>query len=640
MPQVHSESPAANGVEAEAHSPRTFWALTLGSMGVVFGDIGTSPLYAFRVALQAATGPSNIVTHESVLGVLSLILWALILVVTCKYVLILLRADNKGEGGTLSLMALAQGALGQGRIRFTMLLLGMIAAALFYGDALITPAISVLSAVEGLEVGAPHLQEYVVPLTVVILVALFAVQSRGTARVAAFFGPVMTLWFVAIGGVGIVHIADDPSVVAALNPTHAVRFLATHGYIGLVTLGAVFLAVTGAEALYADLGHFGRKPIQTAWLYFVFPALILNYFGQGALVLAEPTAIGNPFYRMVPPWALYPMIALATAATIIASQAVITGAFSLTNQAVQLGLLPRLQIRRTSATQAGQIFIPRINLLLLIGVLMLVLVFRSSSALASAYGVAVTGTMLVDGLMGFTVIWRVWNWSLGAALALMLPFTLIDFTFLIANLLKVPQGGWVPLLIGCCLVTVMLTWRKGAQILAAKTRRLEMPVEELIKLLEKKPPPRVPGTAVFLTAAPESAPTALLHSLKHYKVLHESNVILTIVVENVPRVAPQDRVEMDKIGDNFLRVVLHFGFMETPNIPKALAIARKAGWSFDIMATSFFLSRRVVRPDVRSGMPAWQDRLFIFLAQNADDASSYFQLPTDRVVEIGTQVTV
>ena len=371
MPQVHSEFPGANGADAEAHSPHTFWALTLGSMGVVFGDIGTSPLYAFRVALQAAAGPSNIVTREGVLGVLSLILWALILVVTCKYVLILLRADNKGEGGTLSLMALAQGALGQGRIRFTMLLLGMIAAALFYGDALITPAISVLSAVEGLEVGAPHLREYVVPLTVIILLALFSVQSRGTARVAAFFGPVMTLWFVTIGGVGLVHIADDPSVFAALNPMHAIRFLASHGYIGLVTLGAVFLAVTGAEALYADLGHFGRRPIQTAWLYFVFPALVLNYFGQGALVLAEPTAIGNPFYRMVPSWALYPMIALATAATIIASQAVITGAFSLTNQAVQLGLLPRLQIRRTSATQAGQIFIPRINVLLLIGVLLL-----------------------------------------------------------------------------------------------------------------------------------------------------------------------------------------------------------------------------------------------------------------------------
>ncbi|HZP10698.1 potassium transporter Kup [Methyloceanibacter sp.] len=640
MPQVQSESSVANGVDAEAHAPHTFWALTLGSMGVVFGDIGTSPLYAFRVALQAAAGPSNIVVRESVLGVLSLILWALILVVTCKYVLILLRADNKGEGGTLSLMALAQGALGQGRIRFTMLVLGMIAASLFYGDALITPAISVLSAVEGLEVGAPQLQEYVVPLTVLILFALFAVQSRGTARVASLFGPIMTIWFVTLGALGLVHIADEPGVFAALNPMHGINYLASHGFVGLVTLGAVFLAVTGAEALYADLGHFGRKPIATAWLYFVLPALVLNYFGQGALVLSEPTAIANPFYRMVPSWGLYPMILLATAATIIASQAVITGAFSLTNQAVQLGLLPRIQIKRTSATQAGQIYIPRINTLLLVGVVLLVLLFRSSGALAAAYGVAVTGTMLVDGLMGFTVIWRVWKWSLGAAAALMVPFVLIDFTFLIANLLKVPQGGWVPLLIGGSLVTVMLTWRKGADILMAKTRRLEMPVEDLIKMLEKKPPPRVPGTAVFLTAAPESAPTALLHSLKHYKVLHDNNVILTIVVENVPRIALQDRVEMQKIGEQFMRVVLHFGFMERPNIPKALAIARKVGWSFDIMSTSFFLSRRVLRPDVRSGMPAWQDNLFIFLAQTADDATSYFQLPTDRVVEIGTQVTV
>ena len=640
MPQVQSELPAANGADTEARSPRTYWALTLGSMGVVFGDIGTSPLYAFRVALQAASGPEGVITRDSVLGVLSLILWALILVVTCKYVLILLRADNKGEGGTLSLMALAQRALMQSRVRFAVLVLGITAAALFYGDALITPAISVLSAVEGLEIAAPQLQEYVVPLTVLILIALFAVQSRGTARVAAFFGPVMTLWFVTIAAAGLVHIADDPSVLAALNPAHAVSFISSHGYIGLVTLGAVFLAVTGAEALYADLGHFGRKPIQTAWLYFVLPALVVNYFGQGALALADPSAIQNPFYRMVPSWALYPMIALATAATIIASQAVITGAFSLTNQAVQLGLLPRLQTRRTSATQAGQIYMPRINGLLLIGVLLLVLMFRSSNALASAYGVAVTGTMLVDGLMGFIVIWRVWNWSLGAALALMMPFIVIDVTFLAANLLKVPQGGWVPLLIGGCLVTVMLTWHTGARILAQKTRRLEMPVEELIRMLEKNPPPRMPGTAVFLTAAPDSAPTALLHSLKHYKVLHENNVILTIVVESVPRVPPQDRVEMERIGEHFMRVILHFGFMERPNIPKALAIARKVGWSFDIMSTSFFLSRRVVRPDARSGMPAWQDKLFIVLAQNADDASSYFQLPTDRVVEIGTQVTV
>jgi KUP system potassium uptake protein len=572
--------------------------------------------------------------------VLSLILWALILVVTAKYVIILLRADNKGEGGTLSLMALAQRALSSARSQFVVLVLGMIAAALFYGDALLTPAISVLSAVEGLEVAAPQLKSYVVPLTVLILVLLFSVQSHGTARVATFFGPVMTLWFLALGVSGLMHIADEPGVLAAFNPAYAIAFLATHGMIGLVTLGAVFLAVTGAEALYADLGHFGRKPIKTAWLYFVLPALALNYLGQGALVLSDPTAVANPFYRLVPSWALYPMIALATAATVIASQAVITGAFSLTSQAVQLGLLPRLQIRRTSETQAGQIYIPRIRGMLLVGTLLLVMLFQSSNGLASAYGVAVAGTMLVDGVMAFIVIWRVWKWALWAAIALMVPFIIIDIAFFGSNLLKITHGGWVPLLIGGCLLVVMLTWRRGAKILAAKTRRLETPLAPLLKSLAKSAPHRVPGTAVFLTAAPESAPTALLHSLKHYKVLHENNVILTIVTENIPRVSPQDRVEMEPLGNGFMRLILHFGFMETPNIPRALAIARKLGWTFDIMSTSFFLSRRSVRPDARSGMPAWQDKLFIFLAQNADDASSYFQLPTDRVVEIGTQVTV
>ena len=638
MARALSETSAVNGAESETHR-HAFWPLTLGCMGVVYGDIGTSPLYAFRVALEAAGGAEG-VSRETVLGVLSLILWALILVVTAKYVLILLRADNKGEGGTLSLMALAQRALHSARAQFVVLLLGMVAASLFYGDALLTPAISVLSAVEGLEVAAPQLKSYVVPLTVLILVALFAVQSRGTARVASFFGPVMTMWFIALGLTGLIHITDHPGVLAAFNPVHAVRFLATHGTIGLVTLGAVFLAVTGAEALYADLGHFGRKPIQTAWLYFVLPALALNYLGQGALVLSDPTAIANPFYRMVPQWALYPMITLATAATVIASQAVITGAFSLTNQAVQLGLLPRLQIRRTSETQAGQIYIPRIRGLLLLGTILLVVLFQSSNGLASAYGVAVAGTMLVDGVMALIVIWRVWKWALWAAMALMAPFILIDFAFFGSNLLKILHGGWVPLLIGVCLLIVMLTWHRGARILAAKTRRLETPLDLLLRSLAKSKPPRVPGTAVFLTAAPESAPTALLHSLKHYKVLHESNVILTIITENVPRVSPHDRVEMEPLSDGFKRVILHFGFMETPNIPRALAIARKLGWTFDIMSTSFFLSRRSVRPDARSGMPAWQDKLFIFLAQNADDASSYFQLPTDRVVEIGTQVTV
>lgn len=640
MTQSQSELALANGQEAEGPSPATFWALVLGSMGVVFGDIGTSPLYAFKVALEAAGALHGDVSRSTVLGVLSLILWSLILVVTAKYVLILLRADNKGEGGTLSLMALAMKGINSEHYRFAVMVLGMIAAALFYGDALITPAISVISAVEGLEIAAPQLETYVVPLTVVILIALFAFQSRGTAHVAAYFGPVMIVWFLAIAVAGLAHIADDPGVFWALNPTYGLSFVATHGYIGLLTLGAVFLAVTGAEALYADLGHFGRKPIQTAWLYLVFPCLVLNYFGQGALVLAHPDAISSPFYRLMPEWALYPMILLATAATVIASQAVITGAFSLTNQAVQLGLLPRLQIRRTSETQAGQIYIPRVRALLLVGVLFLVVMFRSSDSLAFAYGLAVSGTMVADGIMAFIVIWLIWRWSFWAVAALMLPFIFIDFAFLGANLLKIPQGGWVPLLIGSGLVIIMLTWRRGARILASKTRRLETPLEPLAQSLAKRPPHMVPGTAVFLTADPASAPTALLHSLKHYKVLHENNVILTIRTENIPRVAPQDRVEIAPIAGQFQRLILHFGFMETPNIPKALAVARKVGFTYDIMSTSFFLSRRSVRPDSRSGMPLWQDRLFIFLAQNADDASSYFQLPTDRVVEIGTQVTV
>jgi KUP system potassium uptake protein len=602
----------------------------------VYGDIGTSPLYAFRVALEA-TGD---LSRSTVIGVESLILWALFLVVTAKYVFILLRADNRGEGGTLSLMALAQHVLQSERSRFVVLLLGIAAASLFYGDALLTPAISVLSAVEGLEVAAPHLASFVVPVTVAILIALFAVQSRGTQRVARYFGPIMMVWFLTLAMVGTGHIADDPGILHAVNPLYAAGFLANHGHIGLVTLGAVFLAVTGAEALYADLGHFGRKPIQTAWSYLVLPCLAINYLGQGALVLADPSAVANPFYHLVPDWALYPMIGLATVATIIASQAVITGAFSLTNQAVQLGLLPRMEIRRTSETQAGQIYVPRIRGLLLVGVLFLVVMFRSSSSLASAYGLAVNGTMLVDGLMAALVIWKVWRWAPLATLALMMPFISIDLAFLSANLLKVPQGGWVPLLIGSALVLIMLTWLKGTHILARKGRKLEIPIDGLIASLEKSPPATVPGTAIFLTGDPLSAPTALLHSLKHYKVLHHSNVILTVETQGIPRVPQEDRIKIARIGERFMSLILHFGYMERPNVPRALALARKLGWSFDIMSTSFFLSRRSVRPDPKSGMPPWQDRLFIFLAQNADDASSYFQLPTDRVVEIGTQVTV
>jgi len=478
-----------------------------------------------------------------------------------------------------------------------------------------------------------------VPLSVVILFALFAVQSHGTARVATFFGPITLLWFFALAVGGAWHVAQNPSVLAAFNPVHGVSFLLSHGIIGLLTLGAVFLVVTGAEALYADLGHFGRGPIRMAWLTVCLPALTINYLGQGALLLGDSRAIANPFFLLYPDWARVPMIALATAATVIASQAVISGAYSLTAQAIQLGLLPRLEIRHTSESQFGQIYIPRVNIILLIGVLLLVVQFRSSGALASAYGIAVTGTMVVTAIMAFIVIWKYWQWPVLGAAALMAPFLLIDLIFLGANLLKVFQGGWVPLMIGAMMMTVMLTWVKGARILATKTRRLETPIDDLIDGLEKRQPHKVAGTAVFLTADPEAAPTALLHSLKHYKVLHDHNVVLTLIIESTPRVSPAERVSVAPLGKIFTRVLVRFGFMETPNIPKALALARRQGLTFDIMSTSFFLSRRVVRQDTKSSMRVWQDRLFIILAKNADDASSYFGLPTDRVVEIGTQIT-
>jgi len=629
--------PAPSGA-GEGRSTTSFWALTLGSIGVVYGDIGTSPLYALRESVLAAVGPNAPASEPVVLGILSLIIWALLLIVTAKYVLILLRADNSGEGGTLALMALASRALA-GRAG-TIILLGIVSGALFYGDAIITPALSVLSAVEGLKVATPAFDEFVVPITVLILIILFSMQSRGTAKVAAFFGPVMLLWFVIIALAGLWHIGQHPAVLLSVNPWYGVDFLLHHGLIAFVTLGAVFLCVTGCEALYADLGHFGRGPIRVAWLTLVLPALAMNYLGQGALVLADPKSIENPFFLLFPNWALLPMVVLATVATVIASQAVITGAYSLTRQAIQLGLLPRLEIVHTSEALFGQIYMPRVNTLLLIGVMLLVALFRSSSALASAYGIAVTGTMVVTAMMAFIVVWRVWRWSMWAAAALMVPFLFIDLTFLSANMLKVVEGGWVPLLLGGLVMTIMYTWRRGTRLLFEKTRRQEMPLKSLVTSLEKKPPPVVPGTAVFLTSDPEFAPTALLHSLKHYKVLHAKNVILTIKTADTPRVPEEDRVEITPISSRFSRVVLHFGFMETPNVPKALAIARKLGWQFDIMSTSFFLSRRSLRPATHSGMPRWQDRLFITLARSANDATDYFQIPTDRVVEVGTQVTV
>ena len=615
-----------------------FWALTIGSIGVVYGDIGTSPLYALRESVLAAVGPGNPASETVVLGILSLIIWALLIVVTAKYVLILLRADNNGEGGTLALMALASRALG--RSSGIVILLGIISGALFYGDAIITPALSVLSAVEGIKIVTPALDAYVVPITVVILIALFWVQSHGTAKVAALFGPLTLIWFAAIAVAGLWHIGQNWTVLLAFNPYYGVYFLLHHGLIGFYTLGAVFLVMTGCEALYADLGHFGRGPIRFAWLVVVLPALLINYLGQGALVLADPKTIENPFFLLYPDWALLPMVLLATAATVIASQAVITGAYSLTRQAIQLGLLPRLEIRHTSESLFGQIYMPRVNMLLLIGVLLLVGLFRSSGALASAYGIAVTGTMVVTAMMAIIVIHRVWGWPWVAALGLMLPFLFIDLTFLAANMLKIVEGGWMPLVLGAVVMTVMYTWRRGSRLLVQKTRKQEIPLDFLVANLEKKPPIRVPGTAVFLTGDPSFAPTALMHSLKHYKVLHEKNVILTIETADTPRVDLAERVRIEPVGQTFSRVVLRFGFMESPNVPKALAIARKLGWQFDIMSTSFFLSRRLLKPAAHSGMPAWQDRLFIALTRQANDATDYFQIPTGRVVEVGTQVTV
>jgi KUP system potassium uptake protein len=595
-----------------------------------------------RETVAAATGGHHGVpvplNRELIISILSLLIWALILTVSIKYVLILLRADNKGEGGSLTLVALTQLALG--RRSLPVLMMGMAGAALFYGDAAITPAISVLSALEGLKLVAPSFESYVLPGALAILIALFAVQSRGTGKVAAFFGPLTLLWFITMGGLGLLHIADDWEVFLAFNPYYGVAFLVTHPGTAFSILGSVCLAVTGAEALYADLGHFGRRPIRVAWGTVVFPALALNYLGQGALVLSNPDTIANPFFLLAPPWLLLPLVVLATLATIVASQAVITGAFSLTRQAIQLGLLPRLEVRFTSETHQGQIYLPRVNWLLLAAVVTLVLLFGSSSSLASAYGIAVFGTMVVTTVLACVVMSRSWGWGPVKTGLVMIPLLLIDLTFLSSNLVKLLDGGYVPLIIAGVFFLLMYTWVKGTRILFEKTRKIDVPLIELVQMLEKSPPHRVKGTAVFLTSDPDTAPAALLHNLKHNKVLHEKNVILTVRSEDIPRVEDEDRVGIEHVGDSFWRIRLSYGYMETPNIPRGLAILRKQGFKVDIMATSFFLSRRSIRPATHSGMPLWQDKVFIGLAKSASDATDFFQIPTGRVVEVGTQVTV
>ena len=636
MAQVPAAEPGAEIGAGEGHG-RQLWTLVIGSVGVVYGDIGTSPLYAFKEAVNAASH-AGLANREAVLGVLSLILWVLVLIVTLKYVVILLRADNKGEGGTFALMALGQSVAK--RSAPVLFGLGIAGAAFFYGDAVITPAISVLSAVEGLKLVSPTLTSLVVPLSVVILLGLFAAQSRGTARMASFFGPVTAVWFLAVACGGAVHIADDPAVLLAANPYYGAKFAASHGLVGLTVMGLVFLAVTGAEALYADLGHFGRRPIQLAWFGLVFPALMLNYFGQGALVLANPSAIENPFYLLYPEWALIPMVLLATIATVIASQAVITGAFSMTRQAIQLGVFPRLAIKHTSESMAGQIYLPRVNWMLCAGVFAVVVYFGSSSKLASAYGVSVTAAMLIDSCMAFFVIWKLWGWNIWKALALMLPLALVEQIFLAANMLKVFDGGWFPLLLAGSLALLMVSWRRGSGILQKQVRKNEVELDWLVRKLEAKPPHRVPGTAVFFTADPSSAPTSLMHNLKHNRVLHERNIILSIRTEDTPRVPRHERVEVDKKDETFIKVMVHYGFMETPSIPKILDHCRRKDLNIDIGATSFFLSRRSIRTTHKSEMPRWQERLFIAMARSAEDATTYFQIPTDRVVEVGTQVQV
>jgi KUP system potassium uptake protein len=654
-PQPSSSSAAADqGAHARDHRHGGFWVLLIGSIGVVYGDIGTSPLYALRESLlhvQGAIGTPE--WRGNVVGIVSLIFWALILIVTLKYVLLLMRLDNKGEGGTVALMALAQKALG--RRTALIFILGVLGAALFYGDALITPAISVLSAVEGLR-AVPGLEEvstivngeqvmrspiepFILPISIGILVGLFWLQARGTGKVGSWFGPITLIWFLVLGGLGVWHIRDDPQIFEALSPLPGIQFMLQHGFLGFIVLGSVFLAVTGAEALYADMGHFGRRPVQRAWLFIVLPCLTLNYFGQGAMILAHPDRLQNIFFETAPDMLRLPLVILATAATIIASQAVITGAYSLTQQAIQLGFLPRMEIQRTSETQAGQIYMPQINWLMLAGIIILTLAFGSSSRLAAAYGIAVTGEMVVTTCLAFIALWKLWKLPVQLAALLCIPFVFIEGVFLTSNLTKVWSGGFVPLVLALGLVLVMWTWARGTRILAETVRRDE-PLAKLFETLSHHPPHRVRGTAIFLTGDPDTAPAALMHNLKHNQVLHEQIIVLTVKTLSTPRAQDNERVKIVDFMPDVKRVTLTFGFMETPNVVKALTEARKHGLKFDIMKTSFFLSRRTIVPSEKSGMPLWQDHLFIFLARNATNATDFFHIPSGRAVELGNQVMV
>ncbi|MEG3192802.1 potassium transporter Kup [Lysobacter sp. D1-1-M9] len=614
--------------------------LIVGAVGVVFGDIGTSPLYTIREAFSPHYG--LIANHDTVLGVLSMIFWSLMLVVTLKYVTIIMRADNEGEGGIMALMALAQRSLPKGsKSTYLVGILGILGASLFFGDGVITPAISVLSAVEGLEVVAPQLSNWIVPISVVVLAALFTTQRYGTAKVGRIFGPVTVLWFIVLAVLGVVNILHEPEVLKAINPWWAMRFFYEHSWGGIFILGAVVLAVTGGEAIYTDMGHFGAKPIRYGWYFFVLPALMLNYLGQGALVLEDPTAIRNPFYIGVPEWGRIPMIVLATMATVIASQAVITGGFSVARQAMQLGYIPRMSIKHTSRETIGQIYIPAINWAMMAIVLVLVLTFRSSSALATAYGVSVSATMLIDTLLLAIVARALWpRWRLWV-LPLCVPFFLIDLAFLTANGAKVLQGGWFPVVLGIVLFTLLRTWRRGRTLLREEIQKEGIQLGSFLPGLMLAPPVRVPGTAVFLTADKGVVPHALMHNLKHNKVLHERNVFLTVETLTVPYSPKDNRLRIEAIGDDFYRVRLRFGFMETPDVPLALMRScDQGGIHFDPMDTTYFASRETVVAIAHRGMPVWRDRLFALMHRNAAPATGFFRIPGNRLVELGAQVEI
>jgi KUP system potassium uptake protein len=628
---------AAEDDAHEGHPHQKLWVLTLGCIGVVYGDIGTSPLYAMRESLHAASYDG--LTRSDVVGVISLLIWTLVLLVTFKYVILVMRADNRGEGGTLSLVALVQQALGRRPV--WLMAIGMVGISLFFGDAIITPAMSVLSAVEGMTLVAPTFSPFVVPVTLAIIVALFLFQSKGTAAVSILFGPIMVLWFTVMAIMGLWHIGDDVGILTALFPGHAVAFLLNNGWASLIVLGSVFLAVTGGEALYADMGHFGRRPIRIAWGVLVFPALTLSYLGQGALVLAHPETASNPFFLMAPAWALFPLVILATFATVIASQAVISGAFSMMKQAVRMGLLPRLEIQHTSESQFGQIYLPKVNAILAIGVIVLVIIFGSSSNLASAYGIAVSGDMVITSILAFFVFHRSWKWSFWSTAAILVPILTLETLFLGANFAKVMDGGYVPLMIAGTMVVLMWSWVRGTNYVQALSRRGATTIVALSDMLAKsKRLTIVPGTAVFLTSDPDNAPAALMHNLKHNQVLHEHNMIVRVNVATRPYVANADRITIQKISDRFTRIDLEFGYMEEPNVPKALALARKMGEKFDIMSTSFFLNRRSFRSAKTHGLPLWQEKLFVGMTKSAADATSFYRLPTNRVIELGQQLSI